>query len=88
VRGAISRPRVEAARPRRRESTMTRFVQICASQNDLFALDEEGAVHQYHFNIKTWVKLTANREEDGVPDGTAWRQDSRLPIERGGPAKG
>ena len=59
---------------------MTRFVQICASQNDLFALDDEGEVHQYHFNIKTWVKLTANREgEEGVPVGMAWHQDSSLP---------
>ncbi len=55
---------------------MTRFVQICASQNDLFALDSEGDVHQYHFDVKTWVKLTANREEEGgVSAGMAWRQD-------------
>jgi hypothetical protein len=54
---------------------MTRFVQICASQNDLFALDAEGDVHQYHFNAKTWVKLTANREsEEGVPTGVTRRQ--------------
>ena len=49
---------------------MARFVQICASQNDLFALDAEGDIHQYHFNLKTWVKLTANREsEEGIPTG-------------------
>ena len=36
---------------------MTRFIQLCASQNNLFALDEEGNVYQYHFNVKTWVKL-------------------------------
>jgi hypothetical protein len=54
---------------------MTRFVQICASQNDLFALDAEGDVHQYHFNSKTWVKLTANREsEEGIPTGVTPRQ--------------
>ena len=54
---------------------MTRFVQICASQNDLFALDAEGDIHQYHFNVKTWVKLTANREsEEGVPTGVTRRQ--------------
>lgn len=47
---------------------MTKFVQICASQNNLFALDEHGDVYQYHFNVKTWVKLSANREleEDGA----------------------
>ena len=48
---------------------MAKFVQICASQNDLFALDEEGDVSQYHFNVKTWVKLTANRESRGeIPE--------------------
>ena len=45
---------------------MAKFVQICASQNDVFALDEEGGIYQYHFNVKTWVKLLATRElEDG-----------------------
>jgi hypothetical protein len=43
---------------------MTKFVQLCASQNDLFALDEDGSVYQYHFNVKTWVKLSANRESE------------------------
>ncbi len=43
---------------------MRKFIQLCASQNDLFALDEEGDVYQYHFNAKTWVKLVANRESD------------------------
>jgi len=42
---------------------MTKFIQMCASQNNLFALDEEGNVYQYHFNVKTWVKLAANREQ-------------------------
>ena len=54
---------------------MARFVQICASQNDLFALDADGDIHQYRFNVKTWVKLTANREsEDAVPTGVTRRQ--------------
>jgi hypothetical protein len=43
---------------------MAKFVQICASQNDLFALDGEGVVYQYHFKAKTWVKLTDNRDSD------------------------
>lgn len=33
---------------------MTKFIQVCASQDDLFALDEEGEVYQYNFNTKTW----------------------------------
>lgn len=39
----------------------TKFIQICASQNDLFALDEEGNIYQYNFNAKAWVKLIASR---------------------------
>jgi hypothetical protein len=57
---------------------MTRFVQICASQNDLFALDSEGDVHQYHFDAKTWVKLTADREsEEELRAGVPWRRNRR-----------
>lgn len=40
-----------------------RFIQICASQNDLFALDEEGHIHQYNFTAKTWEKLVASRTQ-------------------------
>ena len=43
---------------------MAKFIQICASQDDLFALDEEGDVHQYNFNTKGWVKLTPSRSPD------------------------
>ncbi|HXJ83036.1 MAG TPA: hypothetical protein VMS64_30655 [Candidatus Methylomirabilis sp.] len=57
---------------------MTRFVQICASQNDLFALDAEGDIHQYHFDVKTWVKLTGDRDsEESVRAGVLWHQDRK-----------
>ena len=49
---------------------MTKFVQMCASQNDLFALDEDGEIYQYHFNVKTWVKLIATRESAEAGRGT------------------
>lgn len=39
----------------------TKFIHICASQNDLFALDEEGDIYQYNFNATVWVKLVASR---------------------------
>ena len=39
----------------------TKFIQICASQNDLFALDKEGDIYQYNFNAKAWVKLGVSR---------------------------
>ncbi|PYN24797.1 MAG: hypothetical protein DMD99_10020 [Candidatus Rokuibacteriota bacterium] len=42
-----------------------KFIQICASQDDLFALDEVGNIHQYNFNAKTWVKLIASRSHEG-----------------------
>lgn len=42
-----------------------KFIQICASQDDLFALDDEGNIHQYNFNAKTWVKLVASRSHEG-----------------------
>jgi hypothetical protein len=41
--------------------TPTKFIQICASQNDLFALDKDGNIYQYNFNAKSWVKLGASR---------------------------
>ena len=51
---------------------VAKFIQICASQNDLFALDEQGNIHQYNFTAKTWEKLVASRSQES-PD----RGDSR-----------
>jgi hypothetical protein len=42
-----------------------RFVQICASQNDLFALDADGDIYQYNFNATTWEKLAGSRAQEG-----------------------
>jgi hypothetical protein len=42
----------------------TKFIQICASQNDLFALDREGNVYQYNFNAKAWAQLVASRSSE------------------------
>ena len=53
---------------------MNKFIHICASQNNLFALDQDGDVYQYHFNVKTWVKLTDNRE--------AHERDATPPTQR------
>lgn len=49
----------EGRRPRK-------FVQICASRNDLFALDEDGNVHQYNFTARAWEELVASRAHDGI----------------------
>ena len=43
------------------------FLQLCASQNDLFALDEGGDVYQYNFNTKTWLKLSARPRPAATP---------------------
>jgi hypothetical protein len=40
---------------------MSKLIQICASQNDLFGLDEEGNVHQYNFNTSRWMELGPRR---------------------------
>ena len=40
---------------------MAKLIQICASQNDLFALDDQGDVYQYNFKIKIWMKLIIDR---------------------------
>lgn len=36
---------------------MAKFIQICASENDLFGLDVDGVVYQYNFKTKQWVEL-------------------------------
>lgn len=45
---------------------MGKLIQICASQNDLFALDEEGEVFQYNFNRKTWVRLVPSPSHEEI----------------------
>ena len=44
--------------------TVAKFIQICASQNDLFALDEQGNIYQYNFTAKAWEKLVASRSQE------------------------
>jgi hypothetical protein len=47
---------------------MTKLIQICASQNDLFGLDGEGMVYQYNFSAKAWMKLApAWDDQDAGP---------------------
>jgi hypothetical protein len=54
---------------------MARFIQICASQNDLFTLDEDGNVYQYNFNTKRWVKLVMNEPDQPDAADRRARQD-------------
>ena len=46
-----------------------KFIQICASQNDLFALDGEGSIFQYNFTARTWEKLVATRSLESPTRG-------------------
>ena len=54
-----------------------KFIQICASQDDLFALDEAGSIHQYNFNAKTWVRLGASRSHEEPEHGRGKRSSTR-----------
>ena len=47
------------------EMHMAKLIQICASQNDLFGLDDDGMVHQYNFSTNTWMKLGRGRSDHG-----------------------
>jgi hypothetical protein len=62
---------------------MAKLIQICASQNDLFALDEEGEVHQYDFKRTVWVRLAPGRAED-APSRLDERQPARNPPQSKG----
>ena len=44
---------------------MTKLIQICASQNDLFGLDGDGSVYQYNFKSSAWTKLGHGRGDPG-----------------------
>src|SRR5687768_9289577 len=68
-------PRSRAAmNPSPEESEgLAQFVQICASQNDLFALDGEGNVYKFNFNASTWEKLAARRSREEPKRGEQTR---------------
>ena len=50
---------------------MTKLIQICASENDLFGLDADGVVYHYNFKTNSWVRLGG-----GQHDGTAAAEGS------------
>jgi hypothetical protein len=43
---------------------MGKLIQICASQNDLFGLDEHGNAYQYNFNTTTWMAIGRGRSAE------------------------
>lgn len=61
---------------------MAKFMQICASQNDVFALDDQGDVFRYNFSAKTWVRLIADRHPDEETASPRPETPSPRPVER------
>lgn len=66
---------------------MTRIIQICASRNDLFGLDETGAVYRYNFNTKEWALLpsgqrgsTPSHSEDPATGGEGGGASPGMPT--------
>ena len=73
---------------------MVKLVQICASQNDLFGLGDDGVVYQYNFKTHQWLELGHAPDEHGASPGgdkqTASGQPrprSAAPPARGGAAQ-
>ena len=67
---------------------MTKFIQICASQNDLFGLDDQGDVFQYNFKVKTWLKLIVERNsEEERPAAAPWSGNGGTASPSGEPTR-
>jgi hypothetical protein len=67
---------------------MAKLIQICASQNDLFGLDDQGDVFQYNFKVKTWVKLIVERSsEEEIAEAEAWRTNVGATMTPGKPTR-
>ena len=47
---------------------MTKLIQICASANDLFGLDDEGVVYHYNFSTDGWMRLGRGRATDAASE--------------------
>jgi hypothetical protein len=60
---------------------MAKLIQICASENDLFGLDDEGAAYHYNFNTDSWMKLGRGRGNDLASPSP----DRRMPATLGPP---
>ena len=62
------------------EKPMGKLIQICASQNDLFGLDDAGRAYQYNFKMSTWMHLDRDRSaQAGSPPADG--QPSASPME-------
>jgi hypothetical protein len=60
---------------------MAKFIQICASQDDVFALDDQGDVYRYNFNVKAWAKLIGDRHsEEQMPGARVWNAGDGVAV--------
>ena len=50
------------------ERLMTKLIQICASANDLFGLDDEGTVYHYNFSSESWNRLGRGSTSDAASE--------------------
>lgn len=57
---------------------MVKLIQICASQDDLFGLDEDGTVYQYNFGLP-FARGEAGAAPAGAVDGRALGRLRRRP---------
>jgi hypothetical protein len=70
----MSRPAFDAQEGDLMSQRSPKLVQICASQNDLFGLDDDGHVYQYNFKSNSWMHLGQGRSvqaESSLADGQA-----------------
>jgi hypothetical protein len=77
---------------------MAKLIQICASQNDLFGLDDDGVVCQYNFNTHQcgWARRrAAERSESshagprtGAGAGEGQKAGPQSPTEMPRPRRG
>ena len=68
------------------EGHMAKFIDICASSNDLFGLDDEGVVFQYNFHMSSWVKLGSEGMGRGEGSASERRTAPARPKPPAGPA--
>jgi hypothetical protein len=77
-------------RAREQKKRMGKLIQICASENDLFALDSDGVVYHYNFNTKSWMSLgrgqhdaaSAADSQPMAPHGDSLNDRERLETQR------
>jgi hypothetical protein len=61
---------------RQRGESGVKLIQVCASYNDLFGLDEDGQPYTYNFHTNTWTRL-GPLQSDGTTERAARAIDTR-----------